>query len=216
MKRRTLALTGTALLVMAACLALALQPGARRRGPPDDARLVPSTSLVLRSPAVVEGGALPKDYTGDGSAATLPLQWSGAPAGTRSFAVIMHHLAPDAIKWYWVLYNIPADVTSLPKNVQGIGTLGNNSVNKALGYAPPHSKGPGPKKYTYTVYALSAPPPVTVAPSEVSREALLSAMDGLILASAQLNVIYTRDFGSNEDRPRPRRGEDGAPPRPPR
>ena len=104
---------------------------------------------MLRSPEVAEGGTLPKEFTGDGAAATLPLEWSGAPAGTRSFAVIMHHIpGPGTTKWYWVLYNIPADVTSLPKNVKGIGTLGNNSVNRELGYAPPHSKGPGPKKYT--------------------------------------------------------------------
>ena len=60
----------------------------------------------------------------------------------------MHHIAPDMTKWYWVLYNIPADVSKLPKNVKGIGTLGNNSVNDELAYAPPHSKGPGAKKYT--------------------------------------------------------------------
>ena len=171
---------------------------------------------MLHSPEVAEGETLPKDYTGDGSSATLPLEWSGAPAGTRNFALIMHHVAPDGIKWYWVLYNIPATVTRLPKNAQGIGTLGNNSVNKIVGYAPPHSKGPGPKKYTYTVYALSAPPKIGVAPSEVSRDVLLSAMKGLILASAELNVIYTREFASDEGGPRPRPGEGGPPPKQPR
>ena len=35
----------------------------------------------------------------------------------------------------WILYNIPADIHSLPKNVTGIGTLGNNSVNNRVGYA---------------------------------------------------------------------------------
>ena len=103
----------------------------------------PLAGFVLRSSEVTEGGTLPKDYTGDGSAATLPLEWTGAPSGTRSFALIMHHVAPDMTKWYWVLYNIPADVSSLAKNVKGIGTLGNNSVNGELAYAPPHSKGPG-------------------------------------------------------------------------
>ena len=161
-----------------------------------------SDSFVLRSPEVAEGGMLPTDYTGDGSSATLPLQWSGAPAGTRSFAVIMHHLAPDGTKWYWVLYNIPAGVTSLPKNVTGIGTLGTNSVSRNLAYAPPHSKGPGPKKYTYTVYALAAAPRITVPPEEVSREVLLSAVKGSILATAELNVIYSRGKEPAEPGPR--------------
>ncbi len=33
------------------------------------------------------------------ASATLPLEWSGAPAGTKSYALIMHHQAPDQIKW---------------------------------------------------------------------------------------------------------------------
>ena len=171
---------------------------------------------MLRSPEVAEGGTLPKEFTGDGRSATLPLEWSGAPAGTRSFAVIMHHIpGPGTTKWYWVLYNIPADVTSLPKNVKGIGTLGNNSVNRDVGYAPPHSKGPGAKKYTYTVYALSAPPKISVPPEEVSRDVLLAAMKDSILASAELNVTYTRDFGARQSRFRfPRRSGSSASPAP--
>jgi hypothetical protein len=50
----------------------------------------------------------------------LPLEWGGAPDGTKSFAVIMHHVAPDMTKWYWILYNIPADEKSLPKNVKSV------------------------------------------------------------------------------------------------
>lgn len=170
---------------------------------------------MLTSPEVTEGGTLPKDYTGDGSAATLPLEWSGSPAGTRSLALIMHHEARDGVKWYWVLYNIPTEVKSLPKNVKGVGTLGSNSVNPNVGYAPPHSKGPGAKKYTFTLYALSAPPKITVSPSKVSRDVLLSAMENLVLGTAELNVIYTRDFGTddNDSRSRP---DEGRPPKPPR
>ena len=121
-------------------------------------------SFVLRSSEVTDGGTLPVEFTGDGASATLPLEWSGAPAGTKSYALIMHHIDPQGVvKWYWTLYDIPADVLSLPKNVKGVGTLGNNSVNRRREYAPPHSKGPGPKTYIYTVYALSAPPQITVA-----------------------------------------------------
>lgn len=158
------------------------------------------STFVLRSPVVPDGGNLPKEFTGDGAAATLPLEWSGLPSGTKSYAIIMHHIDPEGkVKWYWILYNIPANAHSLPKNVKGIGTLGNNSVNGRTEYAPPHSKGPGPKTYVYTVYALSAPPRITVPPSEVNREILLSAMKDHILASAELKVVYTRSGGG--DRP---------------
>jgi len=145
---------------------------------------------------VKDGGALPIDYTGDGSGATLPLSWSGAPAGTKSFALIMHHIDPEGkVKWYWILYNIPADATALPKNVKGVGTLGSNSVNPEIGYAPPHSKGPGPKTYVLTLYALSAPLEISLPSSQVNRDVLLAAMKDKILASADLHVTYSRGEG---------------------
>ena len=149
--------------------------------------------FILSSPAVVEGGALPAQYTCDGASSTLPLAWSGAPAGTQSYAVIMHHVAsPEDVHWYWVLYNIPASVTSLIKNSTGIGTLGTNSVNGKTAYSPPCSKGPGAKSYTYTVYALSAQPQLSIPASQVNRDALLKAIQNITLASAELHVTYAR------------------------
>ncbi len=90
------------------------------------------------------------------------------------------------------VYDIPADLTSLPKNSIGIGTLGTNSVNDRTEYAPPCSKGPGEKIYTYTVYALSAQPQLSVPASQVTRDVLLEAIQNITLASAELNVTYTR------------------------
>lgn len=152
-----------------------------------------TTGFTVTSPDISADGLLPAEYTCDGAASSLALTWAGAPAGTSSFAVIMHHQAgPDDIHWYWVLYNIPPEVTSLPKNMTGIGTLGNNSVNGKTAYAPPCSKGPGPKTYTYTVYALSAQPQLAVPADQVTRAVLLDAIQGSTLASAELNVTYSR------------------------
>jgi formylglycine-generating enzyme required for sulfatase activity/phosphatidylethanolamine-binding protein (PEBP) family uncharacterized protein len=185
--------------------------------PPRTSAMVPrpsarSGSFVLRSPAVMPGGTLPAEFTGDGASATPPLEWSGAPAGTQSYALIMHHIDPQGIaKWYWILYDIPATVRSLPKNVRGIGTLGTNSINDRTEYAPPHSKGPGAKTYILTVYALSAPPSLAVPPRQVDREALLAAIKDRILDSAELQVVYTR-MGSDAEE-RPPRGPGDRPPR---
>jgi formylglycine-generating enzyme required for sulfatase activity/phosphatidylethanolamine-binding protein (PEBP) family uncharacterized protein len=165
-------------------------------------------NFILRSSEVTNGGALPAEFTGDGVAATLPLEWSGAPAETKSYALIMHHEAPDQTKWYWILYNIPADIQKLPKNVKGIGTLGNNSVSRRQEYAPPHSKGPGAKTYIYTVYALSAPPQITVAPVAVNRDVLLAAMKDKLLATAELSVTYTRPEGAIDQEERRGPGPD--------
>jgi Raf kinase inhibitor-like YbhB/YbcL family protein len=152
-----------------------------------------SSSFTLTSAAVGSDGALPVDFTCDGAGASPPLAWSGAPDGTRSYAVVMHHIDPEGVtKWYWVLYDLPAATTSLPQGVTGVGTSGNNSVNADLGYAPPCSQGPGAKTYILTVYALSAAPEITVEPAAVSREVLLAAIADRTLASASLNVVYTR------------------------
>jgi phosphatidylethanolamine-binding protein (PEBP) family uncharacterized protein len=154
-------------------------------------------AFALHSPAVADGGTLPTEFTGDGASATLPLEWSDGPKGTQSYALIMHHLDPEGkTKWYWTLYNIPAGVRSLPRNSEGIGTLGNNGVNRRVGYAPPHSKGPGAKNYVLTLYALSAPVQISKPPSEVNREVLLAAMKDITLASTDLNVVYTRPEGA--------------------
>ena len=109
----------------------------------------------------------------------------------------MHHIDPEGkAKWYWLLYNLPANTRTLPKNVKDVGTLGNNSVNSRTEYAPPHSKGPGAKTYVYTVYALSAPVHLDVQPSEVTRDVLLAAMKDRVLATAELRVAYSRPAGA--------------------
>jgi phosphatidylethanolamine-binding protein (PEBP) family uncharacterized protein len=183
-------------------LFVATSCGFLRNGPPpaDPQQIVAtpkptptSTEFVLTSPDVAEAGNLPKEYTCDGLSATLPLNWQNAPAGTTSFAVVMHHIpGPGDSHWYWMLYNIPATVTALPKNSQGVGILGTNSVNGRTEYSPPCSKGPGAKDYTYTIYALASAPEFTVAPDAVDRDTLLAAIADRTLGSATLNVIYSR------------------------
>jgi phosphatidylethanolamine-binding protein (PEBP) family uncharacterized protein len=153
------------------------------------------SGFILSSPEIGADSLLPVDYTCDGTAATLPLKWTGAPSGTFSIAIIMHHEAsPTDIHWYWVLYDIPASITSLPKNMSGTGVLGTNSVNDKTEYAPPCSQGPGIKAYTYTIYALSQNPVISVSPDMVTREVLINAIEGITIASAKLTVYYSRNI----------------------
>jgi phosphatidylethanolamine-binding protein (PEBP) family uncharacterized protein len=154
-----------------------------------------NTDFNLASSDIKPDSLLPMEYTCDGVGATLPLEWSGFPESTKCFALIMHHEAsPTDIHWYWILYDIPLSIQSLTKNVTGIGTLGNNSVNGRTEYAPPCSQGPGIKKYIYTIYALSESVNIKVPNSEVSREVLLDAIKNITLASATLTVNYSRNI----------------------
>jgi phosphatidylethanolamine-binding protein (PEBP) family uncharacterized protein len=169
----------------------------------------PDATFLLTSPEVKDGGALPVDYTGDGSGATLPLSWKEAPAGTKSYALIMDHLAPgNVMKHYWTMWDIPATTTSLPKNVQGVGKLG-TSFKGQIGYEPPHSQGPGAKTYVLTVYALSSPLQIAQQPREVNRDVLLAAMKDKVLASSSLSVVYTRSGSASGEGQRPPRRENG-------
>ena len=158
------------------------------------------STFSLKSPVLSNGGRLPQDFTGDGLGVTPPLEWTTPPNGTQGFAVIMHHIDPEGkTKWYWTLFNIPAEVRSLPRNVQNVGISGNNSVNEKVGYAPPHSKGPGDKTYILTLYALSAPLRISIPPAQITRDTLLAAMKDKILASSELQVIYARSGTGPDD-----------------
>src|SRR5260370_3469509 len=70
-------------------------------------------ALILTSPAFANNGAIPKQYSCEGTDISPPLQWSGAPQGTKSFALIIDDPdAPDPrapkMTWvHWVVYDIP-------------------------------------------------------------------------------------------------------------
>ncbi len=79
-------------------------------------------SMSLTSAEIKEGGTIGneqvfKGFGCTGSNVSPSLSWNGAPSGTKSFAISIYD--PDAPTgsgwWHWVVFNIPADVTSLPK-----------------------------------------------------------------------------------------------------
>jgi len=144
--------------------------------------------FILSSTVVEDLQKLPVEFTGDGDGLSPPLEWSGAPAATKSYALIMDHVTPDGDKkWYWTVYDIPASAASLPKDSQRIGKLGTGFKGE-IGYEPPHSKGPGAKTYVITIYALSEPLKFTGTPG---REELIAAMKGKVLARSSLRVVHS-------------------------
>lgn len=158
-----------------------------------DALKKPLDGFVLSSPDISDPAKLPVQFTGDGDGVSPPLAWKGAPAGTQSYALIMDHLTPDeTIKTCWVMWDIPAAEASLPKAARGVGHTGASSRG-SVAYEPPHSKGPGPKTYTLTLYALSAAAAPQGEAMTVTRESLIQAMKGKVLGSASLAVTYSRD-----------------------
>ena len=145
--------------------------------------------IAVTSPAFGTGEPFPVEFTCDGAGVSPPVEWQAGPSGTKSYALTLWHETPDGLKSYWVVYNIPANVTKLPKDSRSIGTLGLNGKRRAE-YDPMCSKGPGLKEYHITVYALSAQPQLR--PDAATRESLLEAIGKTALAEGTLTYSYER------------------------
>jgi Raf kinase inhibitor-like YbhB/YbcL family protein len=132
-------------------------------------RLPEVPTFLLSSPDFSAGGALPTSarsgIMGAGGEDRSPaLVWSGAPAGTKSYAVTLYD--PDAPTgsgfWHWAVYNIPAAVTRLEADAgnPAAGLLPAGAVtlpcearmDRFIGAAPP--PGNGEHRYFITVTAL--------------------------------------------------------------
>jgi Raf kinase inhibitor-like YbhB/YbcL family protein len=133
-------------------------------------RLPEVPSFTVTSADVEQGGRFaPAQHSGmmgvpGGEDRSPQLSWSGAPEGTRGFAVTMYD--PDAPTmsgfWHWAVTDIPATTTSLPSGAgaAGSGLLPDAAVQlpndarapQYIGAAPP--AGHGEHRYFVTVHAL--------------------------------------------------------------
>jgi phosphatidylethanolamine-binding protein (PEBP) family uncharacterized protein len=160
--------------------------------------LARSKTLTVTSPDFKDGGNLPIDFTCDGKGISPSLSWSNVPSSTQSLVVIMDTipgpLRPGEVDigkhFYLTLFNIPATVSSIAAGATNIGILGQNFQGKKLGYTPPCSQGPGSKKYTISLFALNSK--LSISPTEATENNLLSAMSGKVVASAEMNVFFSR------------------------
>src|SRR5438876_12409197 len=153
-------------------------------------------SLELTSPAFQEGGAIPKQHTGDGADTSPPLRWSGPPAQTKSFALIGDD--PDAPRgtWvHWVLFDIPPDRNELPEGVPADKTVlggtkqGTNDFRK-LGYGGPSPPAGKPHRYFFKLYALDA---TLGLDAGATKQQVLDAMKShKVLAEGKLMGKYGR------------------------
>jgi len=152
-----------------------------------------ANQLKFTGNGFVHNGTYPKLFTCDSLGISPGLQWSNAPTVTTSYAITMYTIPPTGEKHvYIVLYNIPSNITSIPNDAQSIGVFGINTVNGKPTYTPPCSQGPGAKIYVLTLYALNAPPTISVPNTQVTMDILLAGMKNKILDSAVMSVTYTR------------------------
>ncbi|TFG50031.1 MAG: YbhB/YbcL family Raf kinase inhibitor-like protein [Anaerolineales bacterium] len=144
--------------------------------------------MSLTSPAFNNGEAIPTQYSCDGEDLSPDLDWFGIPQGTQSLALIMDDPDAPVGTWiHWVLYNIPADKPGLRTGITGAGLDGTNSWG-STGYGGPCPPG-GTHRYFFKLYALDMM--LDLNPG-AKKQALLAALEGHILAQAELMGTYTR------------------------
>jgi len=166
-----------------------------------------AAAFTLTSTDFKAGGNIEQKNAGNvmgctGEDKSPALEWKNAPAGTKSFALLVHD--PDAPTggagfWHWIVYNIPAEATSLPAGAgDSIGTgmpkgavQGNTDMGKPgyVGPCPP----PGPTKhhYNFMLYPLKVDK-LDVPPGATASYVGFSAGMNVIGKPAKLTGVYAR------------------------
>jgi Raf kinase inhibitor-like YbhB/YbcL family protein len=153
--------------------------------------------MQITSSAFGQHQAIPKKYTCDGEDLSPPLAWSGVPTGAKSLVLIVDDPdAPDPVHptmtWvHWVLYNIPPSASGLAEGVRKLpaGTLEGINDWKRTGYGGPCPP-TGKHRYYHKLYALDA---LLEDLRKPAKAALQKAMEGHLLAHAELVGVYRRE-----------------------
>lgn len=164
-----------------------------------------ASAFKLSSPELKAGQILPASYefAGFGCAGdnlSPALQWQGTPAGTQSFAVTVYD--PDAPTgsgwWHWMVYNLPADTTALPRGAGSVDKpqLPAGAVQQRIdfgvaaygGMCPP--AGSPPHRYIFTVHALKTPK--LDIPAEATAALAGYVINANTLAKSSFTVRYAR------------------------
>jgi hypothetical protein len=185
--------------VTAALLGAAAIVGAQEKGKGGKGKgfqLPPMIKLSMTGFA--DGGTIPAKHAG-GMGVSPQMSWTGAPATTQSYVLIMHD--PDPVLQgsatndvlHWAIFDIPGTATGLPENVPKQSELPdgskqlNNIANQPGYFGPGPPAGHGAHHYTFQIWALNAKldlPPTT------SRADLMNAMNGKVVAKGVYIGMY--------------------------
>jgi Raf kinase inhibitor-like YbhB/YbcL family protein len=154
--------------------------------------------MELISSAFAANGDIPAIHTCEGRDLSPPLAWSGVPAEAKSLALIVDDPdAPDPVAprmtWvHWVVYNLPADTTSLTAGTSGT-TLPAGAREGLNDWQREGYGGPCPPigrhRYVFKLYALDT---VLSALDPATKARLEKAMQGHILARSELVGYYRK------------------------
>lgn len=146
-------------------------------------------TMKLTSTAFANNGMMPIKYSYKDENISPPLSWSGAPANTESFAIILDDPDAPVGDWsHWIIFNIPNNVESLPESVpRNSYNQGTNDFKK-IGYDGP-SPPSGTHRYVFHLYALDTKLNLS---SSTTKQDLLRAMQDHILIETTLIGKYSK------------------------
>jgi Raf kinase inhibitor-like YbhB/YbcL family protein len=158
-------------------------------------------AMELASPEFTNGATLAIAQVNSrcgGGNVSPPLNWSGAPAGTRSYALTLFDSDANHGRgfWHWLVIDIPVAASGLPSRA-GSGTglpagalQEENDFGDSAYDGPCPPPGSGPHHYEFTLYALST---TSVPPDPQTKGAALAAwLKSHALATAILTGTYRR------------------------
>ena len=188
-----------AVTMLAAAFYLGAQEKGGRKGGKKGFTLPPMVHLTVDE--FRDGGHIPAKYTcAAGQNSPSPaIGWTGAPANTQSFTLILHD--PDPVLngsatndvLHWAIFDIPGNATSLPEGVkagdQADGAKQIKNIAGNMAFLPPcPPAGHGDHHYTFEIYALNAKLDL---PDTASRQELMEAMNGKVIGKG----LYIGLFG---------------------
>lgn len=182
--RRRLPVLAVALLAAVACTAPSGKGG-------------DTMTLHLTSTSFQAKGDMPARLTCQGGDTSPALAWSGAPSGTKSFALIVDDpdapdpAAPQRTWVHWVVYNLPAGTASLDEGASTklpAGAVDGRNDWKRTGYGGPCPP-VGRHRYFHKLLALDT---VLPAGEVLDKAGLERAMEGHVLARAELIGTYQK------------------------
>jgi Raf kinase inhibitor-like YbhB/YbcL family protein len=156
--------------------------------------VVAAAALSLTSPAFADGANIPSKFTCDaGQTSPSPaLGWKDAPAGTKSFVLILHD--PDVPMpggfTHWVLFDVPATTMELPEGFQpgSVGVSGNTGMRRQgyMGPCPPT----GAHHYHFMLSALDVASLGLQAGA--TKADVEKAMEGHVVGKTELVGVYQK------------------------
>jgi Raf kinase inhibitor-like YbhB/YbcL family protein len=163
-----------------------------------------SRRLVLESPTLKAGQTVPPQYTADGVNQSPPLSWRNVPPGTVHLVVSLQdddEVVPMQSPFlHWTVYNIPAAARQLPAGLPNVEVitappelLGACQAYTAFSYPSYRGPQPAPGQLHHYRFIIRAIDTDLGLERGLFSNAVLRALDGHVIAMAELPVVYTRE-----------------------